>query len=433
MTMQRFTISLVLLLALLHPSRPAAGQLPPATSAALGTANNYTALARGFAALSLNPAGLGMPGNPGFSLALLPVQGSQTMDPISLADLTDVGGRLIPASLKEEWLERIASSGMQEGGGSVAVTGFAVNYGLAGLQFSTIASGTASLNEAAAELLLFGNAGRTGAPRDLGLQGSRMTGFMVSTLGVSAALPLDVKPVPGFSRQSLSLGATLKRSWGNFLAVAEDMGSLTRTNPLEVEVQFPVLHTDSESEGSFNQGTGLGLDLGLAWEGGGWSAAAVVQNVFNTFQWDLQTMLFRPGEALFNDLSRESDFDERPASQAPEGLRKSVEDLTFEPVVTLGLAREASETLTFTADFRRRLGDGLEVGPRTHAGAGLEYRPAPFLPLRGGVAVVTDGFQVGGGVGLALGRLHFGLAGLLQRGDVGNGTTGMFALSWGGG
>jgi hypothetical protein len=187
----------LLLLALIFPPFPAAGQLPPATSAALGTANNYTALARGFGALSLNPAGLGMPGNPSFSFALLPVQGSQTFDPISLSDLADVGGKLMPASLKEEWLERIAAAGIQHGGGSLAVTGLALQYGFGGIQFSTMASGSATLNEAAAELLLFGNAGRTGLPRELDLRGSRFTGFMVSTLGVSAALPLDIQLVPG--------------------------------------------------------------------------------------------------------------------------------------------------------------------------------------------------------------------------------------------
>jgi hypothetical protein len=424
---------IALLLALILPAFPAAGQLPPATSAALGTANNYTALARGFGALSLNPAGLGMPGNPSFSVALLPVQGSQAMDPISLSDLADVGGRLIPSSLKEEWLERIAAAGAQRGSGSLAVTGLALQYGLAGVQFSTIASGSGTLNEAAAELLLFGNAGRLGSPRELNPQGARFTGFMVSTLGVSAALPLDIQVVPGVQRQALSIGGTLKRSWGNYLAAGEDGGTVTRVSPLEVEVRFPLLLTDPESEGGFRRGAGLGLDLALAWEGGGWSVAAVGQNVFNTFQWDLETMLFRPGEALFDEANRISDFDERPASQAPEGLRRRVEELTFEPVAVLAVAREATPSLTFMADLRRRLGDGLDLGPRSHVGMGLEYRPAPSIPLRGGVAWVTDAIQLGGGLGLALGRLHLGLAGTIQRGDAGDGASGVFALSWGGG
>ena len=55
--------------------RAASGQLPSASTAALATANNYSALARGFTAIALNPAGLAMPGNPGFSLSfpLFPV------------------------------------------------------------------------------------------------------------------------------------------------------------------------------------------------------------------------------------------------------------------------------------------------------------------------------------------------------------------------
>ena len=50
--------------ALLLP-HAASGQITSASPSALATANNYTALARGFTAIALNPAGLALPGNPG--------------------------------------------------------------------------------------------------------------------------------------------------------------------------------------------------------------------------------------------------------------------------------------------------------------------------------------------------------------------------------
>ncbi len=61
----KISLALGVLLAVLLWTQPTSGQLPGASPATLGTANNYTVLARGFAAVGLNPAGLGMPGNPG--------------------------------------------------------------------------------------------------------------------------------------------------------------------------------------------------------------------------------------------------------------------------------------------------------------------------------------------------------------------------------
>ncbi len=382
---------------------PSRAQLPAATAASLGTANNYTALARGFSAVSLSPAALALPGTPTFSLAFLPVQASQSLQPVSLADIGNYGGRLIPASVKEDWLRRIASSGGQTGGGVAEVTGLAVNYQFGGLQFSTIASGRTMVSDAAAELLLFGNAGRTGSPGDFDLQGSRVSGFVVSTLGVSAAVPLGVRLVPGLARQRLALGATLKRSWGNALVYGEDAGSLALSDPLRVDVKFPIIHTGGDSGGVFDKGTGLGLDVGAAWVGGRWKAAALVQNVFNTYAWDLETMVYRPGTAAFDQNTHESDFDERPASQAPRELRDRVEALTFEPVLGLGLAFAPSERLSLTADLRRRTGEGLEVGPKSHLGAGAEYRPSPRVPLRAGFAVITAASRWRGGRGWSSG------------------------------
>ncbi len=68
MMLKKTVTAMILSLAIGAVSFPgaASGQLPSASTAALATANNYTALARGFTAIALNPAGLGMSGNPGF-------------------------------------------------------------------------------------------------------------------------------------------------------------------------------------------------------------------------------------------------------------------------------------------------------------------------------------------------------------------------------
>jgi hypothetical protein len=253
-------------------------------------------------------------------------------------------------------------------------------------------------------------------------------GCAVTTLGVSVGIPLRMGPGEGRS-QSLALGATLKYSLGNALLLGQDAGSSLLSDPLEIEVSFPVLHSDPD-QGPLNQGSGMGLDLGAAWASGPWSAGAVVRNLFHTFQWKLASMLYRPGEALLNEDDSDSDFEERPGDQAPAALRDRLADLTFKPEIVLGAAYQAGPALTFSAEAGHRLGEGLDTGAVTHLGVGLEYRPVRFLPVWGGVAAITDGYQLGGGVGLFLGPVHLSFAGSLQGGDAGSGALGAFSLSF---
>ena len=103
------TLTLSLALAAASFPRAASSQLPSASTAALGTANNYTALARGFSAIALNPAGLAMAGNPGFSLTFLPLQAQAGLNAIALADVAAFDGMKIPPTTKEEWLQSVTT------------------------------------------------------------------------------------------------------------------------------------------------------------------------------------------------------------------------------------------------------------------------------------------------------------------------------------
>jgi hypothetical protein len=423
--------AMAVLLAVVFWAQPSAAQLPGASPATLGTANNYTALARGFAAIGLNPAGLGMAGTEGFTLALLPFTFSQSLDPLTFSDIFDYEGVVVPTTVKEDWLQQIASAGGQTGTDVVELTEFSFSWNNFGLQLSTIASAGMNLNDAAAELLLFGNGGRTGQPGDFDLQGSNLTGFAVSTLGISVGFPIARRWVPGLE-QGLSVGFTLKQSWGHAVAYAEDAGTLVQSDPVEINLDFPLIHPDGDWS-DWSRGSGIGLDAGVAWRRGPWSASGVVQNLFNAFDWDLDELDYRPGEATFDQDTNESDFDERPARDAPKALKEKIRDLEFKPLIGLAGAYEVQENLTVTAELRQRIGEGLDTGPKSHLGVGMEYRPSPVFPVRAGVAVITEGFQVGGGFGLILGPVHLGLAGLYRTGEVGDGLAGTFGLSFGGG
>ena len=183
MMSKRQVPTLILSLALGAASFPstASGQLPSASTAVLGTANNYTALARGFTAIAVNPAGLGMPGNPGFSLTFLPVQVQAGLNAISIGDIAAFDTLKIPVTTKEEWLQSVETEGGLTARGGFAVTELALSAGPIGLQISTVGDVNASLGPDAVELALFGNAGRTGTTRNMNLQGTSGDGWMATT------------------------------------------------------------------------------------------------------------------------------------------------------------------------------------------------------------------------------------------------------------
>src|SRR5689334_1709377 len=97
-TVNRIQGVVLVLVAAAGAAQPASAQLAAASATTLGVAGNQTASARGLAALSVNPAGLGMPGS-GFTLAVLPVQVRPGIDPITAGDLSDYGGELLPKAV----------------------------------------------------------------------------------------------------------------------------------------------------------------------------------------------------------------------------------------------------------------------------------------------------------------------------------------------
>jgi len=399
---------------------PLHAQLPQASAAALGMGYNTTATARGFAAVASNPAGLGVPDSPGFSLAIPALAVEAGFGPISRGDLLDWDGRLVSSDVKSSWLERVIGSDGQAGSIGAGVTGIAMNMGPIGFQLSSTAAGAARLNADAVELILFGNAGRTGSARDFDLDGSTVDGYVISTAALSW----------GFrATQSLYLGVTGTYSIGTGLVVGRDGGTLVRSDPLSVQFEFPMLFPGEDF--SFDNGSGMGLDLGAVWVGSGMTVGATIQNVVNNFEWDLAGFSYVAGEALYDQDTSESDFDEQPADAMPQGFRDVVDNLTPGRVYSLGVAMTPHRLIRLAADVRTRSSDRLAFGPDFHLGVGAELLALSFLPLRTHVVVLDDGIQVGGGASLVLGPVNLSGGLALRTGDLGDATLGMVTLSFG--
>ena len=427
MSKQTATMTMVLALGALTLPGAASSQLTAASPAALATANNYTALARGFTAIALNPAGLAMPGNPGFTLTFLPVQARAGLSAMSLSDIAVYDDQLIPATVREEWLQTAIDDGGFDLRGGVSVTELALSVGPVGFQLSTVGEARGSLSPDAFELLLFGNAGRTGVTRDMSLEGTGASSWAATTGALAVGIPLSVVEGGEFA-----VGATLKYTVGHVAGLATDVGSVVTANPFAVNLSLPSIIPADVEKNLTDSGSGVGLDIGLAWEGTTWAFSAAVQNIINTFEWKLDNYEYRPGQLTLDGTSVTTNFDAVPATSTTSSIRDEILAQRFELAFNTGVAFRPSEKLALSADFRHETGEALIIGERSSIGVGAEVRVISFLPLRAGFSRVTDGaYQLGAGFGLELGPVVISAAYLTEKGSAGEFRAASVALSFG--
>jgi len=380
---------------------PAAAQLPQASAEGFGMAGNYAALARGFGAVAWNPALLAAADRPHASFGALTAGGFSGLAPIDLATLGEWSGRSVPAVVRERWLDRIRAAGAQTGRGEVGATLFALSWRNVGVQVGTSAYGVASLSPDAAEAILFGNAGRTGEPRTLDLRRSSLEAGAFTTGALAFGLPVG---------RRAAVGVTGKYIVGHPMARAADGGSAI--TPDQIGVDFPMVYSDRVTSGA-----GVGVDVGATVAGDRWRVGATLLNAVNTFAWDTERLTYRAGALHFDGAASSSDVDERPYADAPASMRDAVESQRFARVASAGVAMAWAPTLTMTADARLRLGEGIDLGPKTHVGVGAEWRGLRVVPLRAGAAAIHGGWQAAAGTGLALGAFELSVSGALRSVD----------------
>jgi hypothetical protein len=408
---------------------PLGAQLSNTSAAATGLGDNYTAVARGVHAMAWNPAGLGMPGNPAFSV----VSGGSAeggLAPVNLSDLSRYRGELLPDAVRDAWLVQIRAEGSLRLHVDMGGTGIAFNAGRFGFQFGTQVHGVGELAPDAAEVVLFGNAGRTGEAREMTFAGTHFLTSAVSTVAMGYAQPLTLTlgPLPD---QHFAVGVTAKYIVGHGLAMGRDRSSVA--TPLEVTVDFPVVQSTRNLSGFGNAGGGYGLDVGASWQGGPFALGAAVQNVVNTFAWNVDDFYWRAGQATYDGDGSSEDFDSlRTMESAPDDVRATVTDLRYAPVIAVGGSWKVSPRVLLVADARQRVSEGgMNAGAETHVGAGVELRPVRFLPLRVGGSRFDDGYRLAGGLGVELGWFNVALSVGRRIDNGGAASVGAFTVSFG--
>jgi hypothetical protein len=408
-------------------------QLPSASTRAMGMGDNFTAAARGFSAVAWNPGNLGLSGNPRMSLTLGTFRGLFGLDPITLSDISDWQGEIVPDQVKQQWLTSIRDEGSQAGTAGTDVTWLALQAGPFAIQASTSAVMVSNISPGIAELILVGNVNNDGSAKAINLSGSTMDIRAFTTVGASFG--------KGFTMASgarLGVGVTGKYTVGHFVARSQESTGATTGSPIAVTLSFPTVHSDVEDDAfDGNGGSGIGLDIGVGYETAKYTFAATAQNVVNSFEWDETTLAYRPAGFRFDADNRTSEFDTQPISTAPASLRSIVEDLKFKPSFALGASIKQSRKLMIAADARFGGTAGMSSRPPTQVGAGVEYRIIDAIPLRAGAAFVkvdedNSGPQFGGGIGLELGFFNISASGLRRTTDLGTDNIFMLTvLSWG--
>ena len=428
----RSAAAAVLLLALSAPGR---AQLPNASPAAYGMSGNYTAMARGYEAVAWNPANLAMPGRPAISIGAMIIGGTVGMDPVDFKMLHSFSGVVVDSATKKSWVDLVRTSGRQRARIDGGLTPLALSVGPIGFQMGASTFMNFDVSPDAFEALMFGNAGLNGGqPKSLNLAGTGVETATISAAAVSFALPLPFHFTAGvLGSEHLAIGITGKYVLGNALLIARDGGSVLGASSLAYS--FPTigpkgLDSTDTYDPAVGLGTGTGADLSAAWSAGRWRVGALLENVFNSFKWDTTKLAYSTGSGYFDKDTSYSNTGEKPYGQAPAALRSQIAGQKFTPALNIGVAFNATDFLTITADLHQQTGgdNAISIGPKNRMGVGAELRIIPIIRLRGGVASVTDGWQAGAGLGVHLLGLELGVSGSLRRRGAANEAGVMFGL-----
>lgn len=407
-------------LSVVATAAPLGAQLPSASPAAFGMAGNYTAKARGYEAVAFNAANLAMPGRPFMSLGTAILGGTLGLDPVDFRMLHAFSDSVVDSLTRVNWVELVRTSGRQRTRIDAGITPFALSVGPIGLQVGTGMYTNVDFSPDMFEAVMFGNAGNNGGQaKALDLTGTGISVGAVSAAALSFALPVPFRFTGGLlPNEHFALALTGKYVLGNMLVIANDGGSSFGTN--SISVNFPTIYPDSSFEGLL--GVGQAADLSAAWSAGPWRVGVMLENVVNTFKWDTTKLSYTTVNAYFSADSSSDQTVDLPFSSAPQALRDRVINNVFKPAFSLGVAFEPVKFLTITADIHQQSGDDntITIGPKNRMGVGAELRILPFIPLRAGVASVTDGWQAGAGFGLRFLGYELGVSGSLRRRGAAN-------------
>jgi hypothetical protein len=397
---------------------PAAAQVPMAARA-LGMGGAWIGMARGHEALFVNPANLGLPDAPPWSVSVLQVSAGGAVSGLPLDDLVDL-----------VQFDDLSDADRDRLFGDVPATGLAADFDVrapfASFHVGSLAMGVAfvgvgdhSISRDLVELFLYGyEEGRTDYSLD-GTVGRRAT-FWDFAVGYGSSVgPLSWGVTGHYLR-----GGTLVRSWAD--------GPRIDLIGRGLEVEYSGLRATG--------GSGLALDVGAAYQPiPTVTLSGSVINAYGRMDWSddltIRELVLTDedfGDGSPRDILNRYEAAERPVEPndpaVPAHIAAALRDEAYLPTTgTIGVAWRAATATRLSASYSDALTDGRLGGAWTRmAGAGVEQR-IPWIAIRAGVASNFEGGSLLTG-GLSLGPVDIGAARLSDADDR-SGWLAMFGLS----
>ncbi|MBA4156728.1 MAG: hypothetical protein H0X65_04540 [Gemmatimonadetes bacterium] len=404
----------------------AAAQVPP-TARALGMGGAYVATARGHEALFLNPANLGLPGTPYWSIAMPQIGISGSTAGPTFPELYEIikASKAEP-SRRSELLAQVPADGMQiEMDARLPLVAIQSRHLVLGASYGSVVDH--SIGKDLIDLFVNGyEEGRTD------YTAGNTTGSRATFVDFAAGYGRRVGPISLGVTGHYILGRTLSRA--KLFEPRIDPGAET------IEVEY--------REVMARGGQGYGVDVGAAYQPArGLTVSAVIANAFARMKWNesltTRSLLIthddfgapsRHWEDKLSAYAREEedvDPDATPLS-VYETARDLYEGAYFPTTLRAGIAYRLEPTRTqVEASYQRHLSAGRLGGAWEQGVAvGIQQR-IPLLVLRGGAATNLDGATLLG-VGITLGSIELGAARLedqMENGTPRTGWVGTFGLN----
>ncbi|HID93678.1 MAG TPA: hypothetical protein EYP60_06240 [bacterium (Candidatus Stahlbacteria)] len=378
----------------------------PHNPRALALSNAYTSIAFGFDAPLYNPANLGSPKNPKFSLRVLngwvtPI-GILSIYPtynssfsLSEFDSYFYSGRYLDDATKQNILNSIPNKGFS--------MGLDAGIGILELSFKSFAlslrafSGTKNrIPKDVFDLILFGN--------KLGKEYNYLENLEIETLSYGT-LTLSYGRMVAFGETPISLGVGFRSMGGLFYGVVDEaMGSLDARD---------TTHFDASGEIKFRAGLGgygFGLDFGILSElSNGWSFSLAILNANRGMNWNGSaiegSLTFRAESlSIINVINKGMDTLVTSTTEIDE--LKSIRS-ALPSFLRIGIAGRLNPNILLVADIVSGLSNTPLSSTKPELCVGLEWTDVDFLKMRAGLALGgEEGFIISYGFGLRIWKLH---------------------------
>jgi len=411
--------------ALLLAAAPLRAQTTPPDAWGLARGGDLTHRGVGSGADSTpRPAGnaTASPANPaaladgeGWAATLTPLRLTLGLTPITGRDLVRAGDGVLTRARREAWLRRL-DGGVQTGVGEAIVGPLALRRGSWAVELATTAVGRTRLPADAVELLLFGNAGRSGTPRDFRLTDSALDGAAFTSIGVARGTRLT---------ERLAMGVRGHATIGHGVLTTRDAGSVLSGDDATADVRLPTITSTG-----FAPGFGVGLDLGATWRGGGGTTGVVLRNAATTFAWSDDDLRLREGETLVEGEGVSSDFDARPVSEAPAALRALLRRLRPARRLEIEHVRPLTQGVHLRFVLRARVERGISPAAPDARLVGMSWDVSERLALAAHTGAVEGDLRLGAGARIRFGGWALSGAWALDRGDDREGSTLALTLGW---